>query len=151
MVSENLRPLKENERLACNKCFKDHGNYCLESLDDIEIPDDFLHNCLTLKSLMQIQSLKEELELSRDRYIATQEEFVAPLEFEILEINKKLSQYESGHKGACSTCEVVGELNVELEKRLEGAIEVIEIYSKGVGSSSAIRWLNQNNQTKGGE
>ena len=43
----------------------------------------------------------------------------------LVETEQKLKAYESGHKGACTTCEKVGELNVELEKKLEKTVEVI--------------------------
>ena len=37
---------------------------------------------------------------------------------EIEELQKKLNDYESGMKGACSTCEIVAINNIELEKKL---------------------------------
>lgn len=94
---------------------------------------------------------------------------------EIQSLKEKLSQYESGHKGTCSTCEVVGELNVELEKRLERTREIIktvyllsnEIFLTPVNPTNSEKrritrltyqimeslnnWLTQNNQTKENE
>lgn len=54
---------------------------------------------------------------------------IADITNEILPLFKqleaRLAEYESGHKGACPTCEPVGILNKQLEARLREAEEVI--------------------------
>ena len=44
------------------------------------------------------------------------------------QLEKHLAEYESGHKGACSTCEAVGILNQKLEKQLEIAEDALKFY-----------------------
>jgi len=51
----------------------------------------------------------------------------------------KIKEYETGHKGACSTCEPVGMLNVELELKLEIAKEALEYYGNRMDSGGTAR------------
>jgi len=50
---------------------------------------------------------------------------IVELQQKLDQANKELKEYIDGHKGACSTCERVGELNVEYSKQLKEAEEVI--------------------------
>ena len=53
--------------------------------------------------------------------------------------NNRLAMFENGFKGACPSCERVGEMNVKLKKKLDEAIEVIKFY--GEPNSSYTRGL----------
>lgn len=53
----------------------------------------------------------------------------------LVETENKLKQYESGFKGACPTCEIVGELNIELEQKLA---EQSELLAKAVDGLKSI-------------
>ncbi len=51
--------MKEPERSICNKCFEENGG-CIESLEDHEIPDDFIEkNCRELISIKLRNENKE--------------------------------------------------------------------------------------------
>lgn len=46
-------------------------------------------------------------------------------EQQLKKTQEKLKNYENGFKGACATCENVGELNIKLEQQLKEAENVI--------------------------
>ena len=46
-------------------------------------------------------------------------------DLQIKELEEKLKDYESGFKGACPTCEIVGEVNIELEEKLAEQSELL--------------------------
>lgn len=49
------------------------------------------------------------------------------LEQQLKETQEKLKNYENGFKGACATCENVGELNIKLEQQLKETQEKLKI------------------------
>lgn len=51
----------------------------------------------------------------------------------ILEMQQTIDAYENGQKGACSTCEPVGELNVELQQAFDSLVECVNIAADSFG------------------
>ena len=56
------------------------------------------------------------------------EEYFDKLEQELKETQEKLKYYENGFKGACTTCENVGEINLKISEKLEIAVDALEFY-----------------------
>ena len=58
------------------------------------------------------------------------EEYFDKLEQELKETQEKLKYYENGFKGACTTCENVGEINLKISEKLKIAVDALECISK---------------------
>ena len=48
------------------------------------------------------------------------------LEQELKETQEKLKYYENGFKGACTTCENVGEINLKISEKLKIAVDALK-------------------------
>lgn len=52
------------------------------------------------------------------------------------ELNRELEKYESGYKGSCHACEIVGELNEKLEKTKITSEMVLDAYENEVSNQA---------------
>ena len=55
----------------------------------------------------------------------SKDEIILHLNELLSERENQLEQYEKGFKGACSTCEVVGEVNAKLEDQIKKLTHII--------------------------
>lgn len=60
-------------------------------------------------------------------------------ETKTLELEQRLKYYEEGFKGACPTCENIGETNLKLQERISIAIDALEF----VAGIYTLEWWNQ--------